>query len=210
MSVSETMVREFFETHGFLVHQRRKYVGPASREDEEIDFYVSNPVPVTGDEPVPFVLAGADLARVERAMVMVRGWHTEVFTPTMLAAAPELFRFQDAEVIRQAAQFFGDRGGVRAIAIVPALPQAEEARAQSIELLRARGVEGVIPFPTVLAELIAWTEANRNYQKSDLLQIIRVFKNYGFFREAQLELFKPKRPAVRRPKGPDPAAPESP
>ena len=34
------------------------------------------------------------------------------------------------------------------------------------------------------------TEANRNYQKSDLLQVIRILKNYELIREPQLELFK--------------------
>ena len=44
----------------------------------------------------------------------------------------------------------------------------------------------------MLADLVSETEINRNYQKSDLLQIIRILKNYGFFREPQLELFKTK------------------
>ena len=45
----------------------------------------------------------------------------------------------------------------------------------------------------MLADLIAEIEVNRNYQKSDLLQIIRILKNYGFFREPQLDLFEPGR-----------------
>jgi hypothetical protein len=60
-------------------------------------------------------------------------------------------------------------------------------------LLRARGIDAVMPFRTVLADLITATEVNRNYQKSDLLQIIRILKNYDFLREPQLELFKPGR-----------------
>ena len=39
-------------------------------------------------------------------------------------------------------------------------------------------------------------EINRNYQKADLLQIIRILKNYDFFKENQLELFKGKRKAA--------------
>jgi hypothetical protein len=77
--------------------------------------------------------------------------------------------------------------------VVPALPSGEEARAQSIELLRVKGIDAVIPFRTMLADLIEEIEVNRNYQKSDLLQIIRILKNYDFFREPQLELFKPGR-----------------
>ena len=44
-AVSETIVREYFEMHGFLVRQHRKYVAPTRREDEEIDFYILNPNP---------------------------------------------------------------------------------------------------------------------------------------------------------------------
>jgi hypothetical protein len=79
------------------------------------------------------------------------------------------------------------------ILIVPALPQGAEVRDQSIELLRGKGVDAVIPFHTLLAELVKRTEPNRNYQKSDLLQIIRVLKTYDLIREPQMELFKTRR-----------------
>ena len=59
--------------------------------------------------------------------------------------------------------------------------------------LKAKGIDAVISFRTMLADLIEQIEVNRNYQKSDLLQVIRILKNYEFFREPQLELFKPKR-----------------
>jgi hypothetical protein len=68
-----------------------------------------------------------------------------------------------------------------------------KARDESIAVLRTKGVDAVIPFRTMLTDLVAHTEANRNYQKSDLLQIIRILKNYDFLREPQLELFKSKR-----------------
>ena len=45
----------------------------------------------------------------------------------------------------------------------------------------------------MLADLIDQIEVNRNYQKSDLLQIIRILKNYDLFKEPQLELFKSRR-----------------
>jgi hypothetical protein len=76
------------------------------------------------------------------------------------------------------------------ILVVPALAQTAAAREQSIRVLRAKGVDAVIPFRAMLADLIARTEVNRNYDKSDLLQIIRVLKNYEFFKEPQMELFR--------------------
>jgi hypothetical protein len=76
---------------------------------------------------------------------------------------------------------------------VPALPHEAGERDKSIALLRAKGVDAVIPFHTMLADLVTQTETNRNYQKSDLLQMIRILKNYDFFKEPQLELFRSKR-----------------
>ena len=73
--------------------------------------------------------------------------------------------------------------------MVPALPSGTEARQQSIEVLRAKGIDSVIAFRTMLAGLINHIEVNRNYQKSDLLQIIRILKNYDLFAPPQLELF---------------------
>jgi len=59
--------------------------------------------------------------------------------------------------------------------------------------LRAKGVDGVISFRSILQELIASVHTNRNYQKSDLLQILRLLKNYDLLKEPQLELkLKPK------------------
>jgi hypothetical protein len=191
-AVSETIVREYFELHGFLVRQQRKYVAPTRREDEEIDFFALNPRPRPEESKVPFVLTSSDLPRVARAIVVVKGWHTETFSSARLAQQPEIYRFVDSKVFQQAARAFGGDGSPTKILVVPALPQSEQGRAQSIELLRSKGIDAVIPFRTMLAELIDQTEANRNYQKSDLLQVIRILKNYDFLKEAQLELFKSK------------------
>ena len=192
-AVSEIIVREFFELNGFFVRQQRKYIAVTRRDDDEIDFLIWNSRYNADAGPLPFVLNSPDLAGISRAVVVVKGWHTETFSPGVLANAPEIFRFVDPPVFQQAARTFREDGPLVKILVVPALPQNESARDASIELLRAKGVDAVIPFRTMLTDLIGHTEVNRNYQKSDLLQIIRILKNYDFFREPQLELFKPKR-----------------
>ncbi len=197
-AVSETIVREYFELHGFYVRQQRKYVTPSRLEDDEIDFFVINPRAAAGAS-LPFVLGSADLAGVARAIVVVKGWHTETFSPSVLANAPEMFRFLDPVTFRLATRSFGGEGPLTKLLVMPALPANEEARQESIEMLRAKGLDGVIPFRTMLQDLIDQIEVNRNYQKSDLLQIIRILKTYDFFREPQLELFKPSR--KRKPRG---------
>ena len=200
-AVSETIVREYFELHEFLVRQHSKYISQTRREDDDIDFFVLNPHPQKPEGALPFVLGSPDLASIERAIVVVKGWHTETFSPAVLARAPEIFRFVEPRVFQQAARVFGKNGTPLKILVVPALPQSAEARNESIALLRSKGVDAVIPFRTMLADLVSETRVNRNYQKSDLLQIIRILKNYDFFREPQLELFRSKRkkPAQARP-----------
>jgi hypothetical protein len=191
-AVSETIVREYFELHGFFVRQQRKYIAPARREDDEIDFFVLNPHCQAG-ATLPFEMSSPDLRGIARAVVVVKGWHTETFSPGLLANAPEIFRFLEPASFQQAARAFSSKEPVTKILVVPALPHGAEARRQSIELLRAKGIDVVIPFRTMLADLIAQIEVNRNYQKSDLLQVIRILKNYDFFKGPQLELFKPGR-----------------
>lgn len=193
-AVSETIVREYFELHEFLVRQQRKYIAQTRREeDDDIDFFVLNPQPLPRETELPFVLASPDLRFIDRAIVVVKGWHTETFSPAVLAHAPEIFRFVEPKVLHQAARAFAKEGALLKILVVPALPQGEQPRAQSIALLRSRGVDAVLPFRTMLTDLVKHIEVNRNYQKSDLLQIIRILKNYDFFKEPQLELFKAKR-----------------
>ena len=191
-AVSETIVREFFELHGFFVRQRRKHVAPGRKpeEDDDIDFFVLNPNPKTTEGAIPFMLDSADLPLIGRAIVVVKGWHTETFSTARLTGAPEIFRFVEPKVFQQAARAFGEDGTPLKILVVPALPQEAQARDESIALLRAKGVDAVLPFRTMLAHLVAEIRTNRNYQKSDLLQIIRILKNYDFIREPQLELFK--------------------
>ena len=192
-AVSETIVREYFELHACLVRQPRKYIAPNKPEDDDIDFFVLNPRPQPPPGDRPFVLTSGELPFVERAIVVVKGWHTETFSSARLASTPEIFRFVGTKVFQQAARAFGENGVPLKILVVPALPHEAKARDESIAVLRAKGVDAVIPFRTMLTDLVAHTEANRNYQKSDLLQIIRILKNYDFFREPQLELFKSKR-----------------
>ena len=192
-AVSETIVREYFELHGFLVRQPRKHIVRTQREEDGADFLVWNPQPRPAGDELPFVLDSEHLPRLTRAVVVVKGWHTETFSTARLAHMPEIFRFVGPSVFRQAMRALGGEGPLTRILVVPALPAGEEARRRSIEVMRTNGVDAALSFQTVLADLIAEVEVNRDYQKSDLLQILRILKNYEFLRERQLELFKTRR-----------------
>ena len=121
-AVSETIVREYFESHEFLVRQHRKYIAPnRQQDDDDIDFFVLNPHPQPSAAALPFVLASTDLPGIPRAIVVVKGWHTETFSPARLASAPNIFRFVEPRVFQQALRAFGADGAPLKILVVPAL-----------------------------------------------------------------------------------------
>ena len=193
-SVSEALVREFFELNGFLVRQPRKHSPRSPRDPEEADLLVVNPRPrKTNVEPPPMLLGPEHLPGVARALVVVKGWHTETFSATRLAQMPEIFRFAAATVVQQAARELGDGPPLSKILVLPSLPHSQDLRQQSLKVMRDNGVDAVISFPTVLEDLLRRVEVNRDYRKSEALQLLRILKNYGFLRDPQLELFKAPR-----------------
>jgi len=191
-AVSEGLVREFFELHGFLVRQQRKFVAQTKDEDEQIDFFVLNPKAATAGT-VPFVVGPESLNQLHRAVVVVRGWHTEKFSAAVLENSPEIFRFLEPDSMRRLEAEFGDDRPFLKLLVVPALPQSAEGRDEAIQFLQSKGVDAVIPFRAMLADLIERIETNRNYTRSDLLQVLRILKNYEFFPGPQMELFKSAR-----------------
>lgn len=199
-AISQTIVREFFEQHGFYVRQQRKFTGPNLPDEEEIDFYVLNPDPASSAQKLPFVLEASHVDQIARAVVGIKPWHTEVFSPGVIAKAPSIFRFAESVLQETPAQSWPGSGKITTILVAPNLPHAEEGRKQSIEILRSKGVDAVLPFQTMLADLINRIETNRNYQHSDVLQMLRILKNYEFFREPQLELFLTRRTPQERKK----------
>ena len=189
--IDENIVREYFEANGFLVCQTNKHQVQSrkKRADENIDFFVENPNPLPG-EPA-FVLGPPELKKCRRAIVAVRAWHTAVFTENMISTAKGgLFDFLQKPALKKAEEFFGQIGGVMRIAAVADLPKSRAERQKSIAAMKSRGVDGVVTFPQMLRSLADAVEINANYAKSDLAQILRILKNYGMLRGAQMGLFE--------------------
>ncbi|MFA5257318.1 MAG: hypothetical protein WC360_04145 [Opitutales bacterium] len=196
----EQIVREYFELQGFMVRQWRKYQTPPRKKlpEEEIDLLVMNPNYVRGGRDPGFMLFASELRYVPRAVVAVRGWHTtQHFTPRLIQSSSEIAKFLERDVLKSAEDFFGPSGEefgggnerLFKILVLPGLPTAEPHRSDSVRLLRERGVDAVISFRSMLADIISMVEINRNYSKSDLLQIIRILKIYDLVKDPQLALF---------------------
>lgn len=194
----EQIVREYFELHGFLVRQLRKYQVQSRKKlaEEEIDLLVYNPSFVQQERKPNFLLFATELPYVHRAVVVVKAWHTtQRFTPTMLKNSAEFFKFLEKNVIKTVENLFHDasedfdQADLLKVLVLPGLPTQEPHRSESIQLLREHGVDGIISFRSMLLDILQKVEVNRNYSKSDTLQILRILKNYDLVKEPQLGLF---------------------
>lgn len=196
----ENIVREYFELHGFLVRQVRKYQVQARRKvaEEEIDLLVYNPTYAPGDREPNFLLFASELPYLHRAVIVVKAWHTtHRFTPNLLKSSSEILKFLGSSVTKAIEGSFTETDStfekahdLKRILVLPGLPTSEPYRSESIQLLREQGVDGIISFRTMLLDIIEKIEVNRSYQKSEFLQILRVLKNYDLLKDSQMGLFK--------------------
>jgi hypothetical protein len=199
-AIDEDIVREYFEQNGFLVRQVRKYAVQSRKktsDEEMIDLLVFNPSWQRSEARPDFFISTDQLPRIHRAVLAVKGWHTHLFNPAKLRSSPDILEFLQENVQREARRLVsvdaGEPGAeeddLLKILVTPGLPTQEPARSQSVALLKERGVDGIISFRSMLQELIARVEVNRNYRKSDVLQILRLLKNYDLLADPQLDLF---------------------
>ncbi|RKX30938.1 MAG: hypothetical protein DRP22_04475, partial [Verrucomicrobia bacterium] len=128
-TVSDQIVREYFESLGFLVRQPTKYrvQGRSKEPVEQIDFVVWNPQPARpagsrrAHRARRLVWDSSDLRGVARAIVSVHGWHSERITPAVLKFSPEVLKIAEEEVARQAVPLIG-KGPVARVVCLPGLP----------------------------------------------------------------------------------------
>ncbi|MGB9603144.1 MAG: hypothetical protein ACP5MG_00435 [Verrucomicrobiia bacterium] len=195
-AISEIIVREYFEIHGFLVRQQRKYIPRTEREDEEMDFLVYNPEPKGAIQSYPIVLDSQSLKAVSCAIVSVKGWHTDLVSPSVIKKMePDIERFVEKDYRKYYSSFKEsvEPMAMIRILVIPSITSNPEQRQKTVELLYKMGIEGVIQFRTILWDLINYVQVNHNYLKSDVLQVIRILKAYDVFKEPQLTLFERRR-----------------
>jgi hypothetical protein len=201
----ENIVREYFELNGFFVRQLRKYQVQSrkKRTEEEIDMIVYNPNASIDGPASGFQLFSSDMVKIRRAVVVVKAWHSSRFTPAMLRSSARIFDFLKKDVLNKAEQYFsfdeaqvelgeglsGDPTPFKRLLVLPGVPTSDPQRTESIELLKECGVDGIVTFSTILENLLRHVEVNHSYQKSDLLQLMRVLKIYDMVKEPQMNLF---------------------
>mgnify|MGYP001029513150 CR=1 FL=1 len=199
-SINEQMVREYFEMLGYFVLQPCKYVVPGRSKtpEEEVDLLAYRPGSDECRMPNRLVWSTREFRFVNKALIRVCGWHTERFSVARLLQSPEILRFAKEESVRAASRLLGP-GPAAKILCLPQLPASETLKGKTLETLRAHGVDGVLPFPVMVREMALRVNVQRNYEKSDVLQILRILKAYGFLTpDLQLPLFgrRARRPST--------------
>ena len=199
-SVSEMLAKDYFEAMGFFVYQPIKYqvMARAKQPGEEIDLVVHNPAVLEQVIPENMIWGAAELKRISRAVVGVCGWHTERISQAILESAPEIVRFTHPDVMKTSQRILGE-GPVAKILCLPDLPASRPLRKTALDTLRGKGIDGVLLFRTILLELTDWIDAQKSYEKSDLLQLLRILKNHDVLKDAQMDLFREKRRKTREP-----------
>ena len=102
-AVSETIVREYFELHSFLVRQHRKYVA-SNRKQERRHRFLRVQSSSKRRQKTCRSCSRLPTSQWSRAIVVVKGWHTETFSSARLVNSPEIFRFVEPKVFTQAAR----------------------------------------------------------------------------------------------------------
>jgi len=176
--IDETIVRHFFELNGFLVRSNVKYELAKGGGESDIDLVVYNLSPNKERPPADFVLDANSLPGIEGAIVEVKGWHNDAFTPSTISSFPEVFNFVRPEALKAASEFFHG-ADFRRILVLSRLSPVEEARNAAIELLKAGEIQHVTEFPTIIHFIAEQVQKKKNYRDSEIMQTIRLLKIYG-------------------------------
>jgi hypothetical protein len=182
------LVKEFFELNGFMILTNRKHQLRKIGADWEysIELLVGNLNFVEPATEPGFVLEPRNLKAIPRAIVDVKGWHTEVFYPSTIEQGRTLFAFVSPESLKYASRVFKEEPFSKVI-VLSELPSNKEILDRSIDVLRKNGIDHVIEFATILKDLISRVQVNYNYTESDTLQLVRLMKRYGLVKDLQME-----------------------
>lgn len=183
------VVREFLEANDFTVITNRKFqlqkAEPPGRYS--IDLLGRNLQWLQPEAPLPMRLQAEHVRYIPNVIVDVKGWHSHRFSASIVGSMKELYYFVSPAALKYAREVF-DGAPFKSVLVISEAPADEAARLKMEAILRERGVDHVIEFPTILNFLISYVEVSVNYVGSDTLQLLRYLKRYGLVKGLQLEL----------------------
>lgn len=204
--INMQLAREFFELNLFYVLPHWHY--EADQFDSE---YLGALLFVEQHTPAPpmeleCLLRAGDVNGIQRAVVEVRAWHTDRLYASVIESSAVFSRVASQQTRTLAESIFGGQE-YKILLVVSEFASAQAKRDQAVRTLSALGIDHVIEFPTMLAEIVRLVSPQSGYAASQSLQTIRLLKRYGFIRQQQLELFfpasRPDAPVLPRNAGDD-------
>lgn len=196
-SVEEAIVSEYLEQNGFLVRPLRKSRSQLKKGlDEGLDLYVRNMVFREGSRPANFLLFSSELRYLESAIICVRGWYGDKALLATMTSGAEMVKYLDSNVFKKVEKWFehdpavsfGTTAPPKKVLVAPVFPTQEPYRSQCAELLKEKGVDGILSFKSMALDLIDRVETKQVYEKSDLLQVLRVLKTFDLVKDSQMNL----------------------
>lgn len=183
------VVREFLEANNFTVITNRKFqlqkAEPPGRYS--IDLLGRNMNCSEPESPLPMRLRGDHIRYIPNVIVDVKGWHSHRFSPSIVSSMRELYYFVSSPALEFARSVFAG-APFKSILVISEAPVAEPVWSKMEEVLKDKGIDHVLEFPTILSYLISHVEVSVNYVGSDILQLLRFLKRYGLVKGLQLEL----------------------
>lgn len=184
------LVREFFELNLFYVLPHWQF-GEAPRDTDFAGalLFVEQPKPAASGD-LDCLLQPGDVQSIKRAVVEVRAWHADRMYASVIESSPVFTRVA-SEQTRTLAETVFNSHEYKIVLVVSEFSASPEKRAKAVSILQRNGIDHVIEFPTILADMLQIIAPQNNYSPSQTLQTMRLLKRYNFIRKQQLELFFP-------------------
>jgi len=184
--VNEEIARVFFELCGFLVRTNVKYQVKGKKRGvsgtSDLDLVVYNPNPKNGRTP-GFRLSVEDMPYIRQAIVEVKGWHQGALTPyniTKDEGGKRVFLFTRDEALSKAKETL-ERGCIRKILVISRL--GPRTRDKTEKLLAKGKIDHILEFDTMLGHIVKKTGASEHHSESEVLQTVRLLKNYDLLKD---------------------------
>lgn len=196
-SIDEAVVSEYLEQNGFLIRVLRKSRLQSKRAMEEgLDLYARNMVFAAGGREPNFMLFSSELKYMESAIICVRGWLSDKAALASMTGGADIVRYLETNVLKKVEKWFevdkrvsfGTKRKPMNVLVAPVFPTQEPYRSQCVELLKSRGVDGILSFKSMLLDLIDRVDTKQVYEKSQLMQLLRTLKTFDLVKDSQMNL----------------------
>jgi hypothetical protein len=179
----ESIVRTYFEQHGFLV-RRLEDGGGRKQAVPTTVFHVINPTVATDAAFSGKFLFSTDLDRIHQALVAVRDWHKAgKLTPRILKRPGDLYNYLDRQLFKKKEDGFKgvvseELGSLRRLYVFPAHVTQAPHKAKLVDQLDELGIEGVFSFCSIFRDLSKLAMDKKHKSKDEVLELVRILAEY--------------------------------